>query len=590
MMAVSIFDQCKATFESENIRRIILIDDDFELQSLTESIRSCNSDAGEAKVLKHLGWDLERDPPENLLELVSKNWSSLGEEIHGNLAMIRVVKELENIFQGAVQIYALETSRLEVLQGELSSKPDSVDIILLDWKWHGKSFYKADNWSIMKGMLKMRINHQSPDFLVLMSADDGVSHDTVKNDVLSELAAPAGMFAVWRKLSSSEPKFWKLRLAVQLRSWVQNTKFRRVSCDFLLAVKTAQENVLETMVTSLGVDELAFIFSRATHSEGHPLGDYVRWLLEPTLSGLYKEAVQKACSKLDDLQVDILPDEIRFLDSSQPLNPELKWLFHRRIWQPASDRVSRVYLGDVFSPSEPALDSTVYVVVSAACGLISRGPKGPSPGKKEAEDEMIPVFLVAGRVRDLDVRRGKNDDLVSDFFCFGDSFASVVWNMKKFEMCDFRNLSEKILELKVTRNYRLQESEARTLQRAFFSYQGRDGRPKLVLSKPIRVKLFQWVDGPSSIDFEGEARIFQTGDKWKVQCLPSHVGEIIENLPIGRDYGGLAALLSEPLDIGKKLKCSPRDLSDKVKYTASDDRPSQPAQCDALIVFHSYAN
>lgn len=207
-------------------------------------------------------------------------------------------------------------------------------------------------------------------FVVLMSSRDVSDQQRSFCDEANILYGLV-TFAKKEELRSRE------RLYYYLVSWSLDMPSRHVIQLFVEAIEASLENArtdFSRQLRSLGIEDYANLQWLSLQDEGHPLGDYMLWLLKEMLAHLVhnNERVLKSQLALDSLQVN------RFLPSSSPPSLILAQLYKMALTEPGFKPADRhpasqgegsdfhLKLGDMFFNETKG---TVVMALSAACDL-----------------------------------------------------------------------------------------------------------------------------------------------------------------------------------------------------------------------------
>jgi hypothetical protein len=162
------------------------------------------------------------------------------------------------------------------------------------------------------------------------------------------------------------------------------------------SISKAKDDLFK-LIHDLDLGDYAYLQSQALGADGHPLGDYLSWLLSSHLGALVFETdLRELQAALDAIEFEPHP-----VVSTEP-SPVVANLYHSAIFSrnhgplgphpraPADGQYSDiplVQLGDVFFD---ASHTRAIVVLSAACDLAF------APSEARAPDKEIPVILVPG--------------------------------------------------------------------------------------------------------------------------------------------------------------------------------------------------
>lgn len=230
--------------------------------------------------------------------------------------------------------------------------------------------------------------------IVLMSSVDRVR--TFRKSFRERTHLDGAAFAFIAKADLDE----KWKVTAQLAMLSRALPHGRTIANYLVKldekVKTAKDDLFK-LIHDLDLGDYAYLQSQALSADGHPLGDYLSWLLSSHLGALIFETdLRKQQAELDAIEFEPHP-----VASTEP-SPVVAHLYHSAIFSSnhgplgphprahATGRYSSiplVQLGDVFFD---ASHSKAVVVLSAACDLAF------APNEVRAPDEETPVILVPG--------------------------------------------------------------------------------------------------------------------------------------------------------------------------------------------------
>jgi hypothetical protein len=225
--------------------------------------------------------------------------------------------------------------------------------------------------------------------------------DSINEEFVVAASIPRGCFKTLEKPPASaaddHPSY--MRLLDLLRELSAAPQLRQAIFQFSRAVRAAADEAQRAIwktLDALAVEDYAYIYNEGLHSDGHPLGDYMLWLMEPQLTHqLYRDdKVREAIRRLDELQ----KAEVDALQSSVVPSAAFRGLHQRRLWRRADDfalpeedqkdQLVRLYQGDLLEVQD---DTKVWLVLSPACDLAF------TRGRREPKSD-ISVFLLPGNI------------------------------------------------------------------------------------------------------------------------------------------------------------------------------------------------
>lgn len=224
-------------------------------------------------------------------------------------------------------------------------------------------------------------------FVVLMSSKDvGETQRQFCND--AQILYGLLTFAPKEHLRTKE------RLYYHLASWSLDLPSRYVVQQFVESLEasvTIAKSKFSQHLRGLGLDDYANLQWLSLQSEGHPLGEYMLWLLKEMLAHLVhnNDRVLNSQRSLDTLQVG------RFLPSALPPSFDLAQLYKMALTEPGFKPADRhpagdglgddfyLKLGDMFFNDS---QECVVMALSAACDLAY---SATSPDRKFPKDRLI---------------------------------------------------------------------------------------------------------------------------------------------------------------------------------------------------------
>ena len=254
-----------------------------------------------------------------------------------------------------------------------------------------------------------------------------------------------------------------------------------------LALTQAQKDLI-ALVDDLDIGDYAFLQSRALMKDGHPLGDYVFWLLSSQLMALAFEGdeMRKSQRSLDALEfggesfaatepstvVANLLHSALVSRNLGPLGPHPR----AKSGTPFFD-FPLVQLGDVFLDTDR---TKVMVVMSADCDLAF------APQEDRPPDAETPVMLVPGTPKKMKEAE-KVADVNTDGILHREEVYRIVWNFSKYRSVPLGCLNQWLQEkgFDVENRDRLRPIFGLKLQQQFGAHLMRVGPPVI---PPITTK------------------------------------------------------------------------------------------------------
>lgn len=315
--------------------------------------------------------------------------------------------------------------------------------------------------------------------IVLMSSIERVRD--LRGEFRREAGIAGGAFAFIDKPDLNESWKIKAHLGMLGRARPYASAFSDYRTHMEEALVDARTGLLE-MVDDLDIGDYAFLQSRALMKDGHPLGDYVFWLLSSQLLALSfeRETMRERQRKLDGLEfvgapfaatepstvVANLLHSALVTRNTGPLGP------HPRAMEgtPYAD-VPLIQLGDVFTDQNR---TKAWVVMTADCDLAF------STVEERKPDVETPVMLVPGKpVKQQEAKSAA--DVATEGLVHREEVYRIVWDFKKWRSVPLGRLQEWLVGegLDVSNRDRLRPLFALKLQQEFGAHLMRVGNPTM---------------------------------------------------------------------------------------------------------------
>jgi len=365
--------------------------------------------------------------------------------------------------------------------------------------------------------------------VVLMSSRPGVRDLRAAFRKKAEIEGAS--FAFVAKKDLDEP--WKVRAHLEMLS--RAMPFAGALGAYVGAVKTnveAARNELSAAIDDLDIGDFAYIQRVALNPDGHPLGDYLSWLLSSHLTALAFEG------PLRDQQRAV--DAMEFKDG--PLSPAepsigVANLYHDALFarnlgrveahpraQPGSEfeDVPLVQLGDVFLD---AARTKAVVVLSADCDLAFSTVVERAPDRDRA------VILVSGRPSSIKSEPTKPGHAHTEGMVSGGDVYRIDWDFDTFRTVSLGDLVAHLtnLGLDLSNRDRLRPLYSLKLQQEFGSNLMRVGPPIMPpISRRLRASIQRDSNGAivqESLD-PGEVVVARFGKTLALRMTPSLVGKL----------------------------------------------------------------
>ena len=287
-------------------------------------------------------------------------------------------------------------------------------------------------------------------FIILMSSLPDVSSqaDRFRDD--SDLLG--GLFDFVSKDELNDPTRFVLKMA----SWASNMPLRHKIQNFVEALdSTLCDRTREFMkrAKSLTIEDYAFVQALSLQDDGHPLGDYIQWLLRSLLVNKVLEdnkSFTASKNEINKMSFDPQPPSQLFpsthlaeIYSIAIAEQKLEDIGrHPRINAKAKETRDADPEGTVEDPSPgdkpssqedlPLLrlgdllvnndDQRVYMIATPDCDLQF------APGTKRVPDEAESVLLLPGQLLPL---RGRRGQIQTELYLHNGDQYRIVWDRKK---------------------------------------------------------------------------------------------------------------------------------------------------------------
>ncbi|MBY5701215.1 hypothetical protein HFO38_00515 [Rhizobium leguminosarum] len=370
-----------------------------------------------------------------------------------------------------------EVGKLEIVD-PYKAIPDltSCQLILLDYYLEG-SAKGGDTAISVANTIREQANRPDDQQIVLMSSIETVRDLRIQFRGQTNLTGSA--FAFIGKPDLNEKWKVKAHLGMLERARPYAPAFSKYRDQLEVALAQAKVGLL-SLVDDLDIGDYAFLQGRALMKDGHPLGDYMFWLLSSQFTALAfeQEGMRARQRELDALEFDGEPVAAtepslvvaNMLHSALvsrevgPLGPH-----PRAAGNDKYGSFPLVQLGDVFLDKAR---SKAVVVMSADCDLAF------SPLKDREPDAETPVMLVPGlpiKLRDAtDEPSHRTDGIVHK-----DEVYRIAWDFSKYRSVGLGELQGWLTEkgFDTSNRDRLRPLFALKLQQEFGSHLLRVGPP-----------------------------------------------------------------------------------------------------------------
>lgn len=327
--------------------------------------------------------------------------------------------------------------------------------------------------------------------IVLMSSLESVRD--LRGDFRSKTDVTGSAFAFIGKSDLNEPWKVKAHLGMLERARPYAPAFTQYRSKLDEALAKASKGLLD-LVDDLDIGDYAFLQSRALMKDGHPLGDYVFWLLSSQLTSLAFEAnemreQQRALDTLEFVGESFAATEpstvVANLLHSALVSRNLGPLGSHPRAKPESKYAAfpLVQLGDVFLDADR---SKAVVVMSADCDLAF------SPQEDREPETETPVMLVPGtpiKLKDAP----DTDDAKTDGMLHREEVYRIAWKFAKYRSVELGKLEAWLKDegFDVSNRDRLRPLFGLKLQQEFGAHLLRVGPPIIPpMTTPARGQIF----------------------------------------------------------------------------------------------------
>ena len=395
--------------------------------------------------------------------------------------------------------------------------------------------------------------------IVLMSSRAGVR--AIRTEFRKTASIEAASFAFVDKADLDEA--WKVKAHLEMLA--RGMQHSGALGEYISAVKTKAREAAESLsqrIDDLDIGDFAYIQRIALHADGHPLGDYLSWLLSSHLTALAFEGT------LREQQAAV--DRMEFEDG--PLSPaepstELAALYHDALFARnlgalgghpragvGSDiaDVPFVQLGDVFLTPDKA---HAVVVLSPDCDLAF------STDPTRRPDRNLGVILMFGDPNSVASEKDKETSTTTEGMLDGAEVYRIDWRFNSFRTVRLAELTAFLTGegFDVSKRDRLRPIYSLKLQHELGNHLMRVGPPVMPpIASHTRSKIrYSLGEKVVNVDLDrAEVVISRFKKKSMVRFTPSLVGklkqasaELLEHLSTQ-----LAAMPTEGVDAQKAHK------------------------------------
>lgn len=364
--------------------------------------------------------------------------------------------------------------------------------------------------------------------IVLMSTKEGVR--AMRADFRRNARIEAASFAFVSKLDLDED--WKVKAHLDMLA--RGMQHSEALGGYINAVKASAKAAAEALtatVDDLDIGDFAYIQRIALHEDGHPLGDYLSWLLSSQLTAVaFETGLREQQAVIDALEFPVGP--------FSPAEPSIAVasLYHNALFarnlgklgghprasedSPIAD-VPFVQLGDVFLTADR---SRSVVVLSPDCDL-AFSTHGRPP------DRDMSVILMFGDPNAVTMPADKATDASTEGMVQGSEVYRIDWRFNTFRTVPLGELAKFLQDggFKLDNRDRLRPIYSIKLQHELGSHLTRVGPPIMPpISKHARGKIrYLSVDGVSEIALDAsELVVSHFKKKSTVMLTPALISKL----------------------------------------------------------------
>ncbi|MEP9369992.1 hypothetical protein [Xanthobacter sp. VNH20] len=517
--------------------KVAIIDDGFippVLERLPEELREAVGavlvDPAHAGELAALGIK-ETDGPDAMLDALTDPNAPLG-EVYVALAAIStdlqgIIEERQELRRLVVLIQEEAGSDVRVCRPD-EELPDLTDrdLVLIDYYLEGSSG-TANLSKEFARRVRAQPGRSKDQQVVLMSSIESVRAH--RNEFRKETDLAGAAFAFIGKADLNQRWKVKAHLGMLQRARPHAPVLATYRETLRKSLEEATSGLLQ-LSDDLDIGDYAFLQSQALMSDGHPLGDYVSWLLASHFVAL---AFERGKLREDQRKVDELEFEQKTFAPTEP-SPVVAQLFHSALLTSNVGPLERhprakpnsayaafpmVQLGDVFLDEAR---TKAVVILSADCDLAF------SPTEQRPPNGDTPIMMAPGKPVAL-TSGGAGDTAVTHGHLFGDNVYRIDWNFKEYRSIPLAKLADylKELGLNVANRDRLRPLYALKLQQEFGAHLMRVGPPIMPpLTYEAEGRVYDNFGGVKNLGEEfiqGEVMLSHHQDETRVRMTPKLV-------------------------------------------------------------------
>ena len=376
---------------------------------------------------------------------------------------------------------------------------DQFDIVFIDYYLDDK-VENGERAEQIAGQVHEQRDASRRQQIVLMSTKEGVR--AMRADFRRNARIEAASFAFVSKMDLDED--WKVKAHLDmLARGIQHSAALGGYINAVKASAKAAAEALSATIDDLDIGDFAYIQRIALHADGHPLGDYLSWLLSSQLTAVaFETGLREQQAVIDALEFPVGP--------FSPAEPSVAVasLYHNALFarnlgklgghpraaedSPIAD-VPFVQLGDVFLTSD---GSRSVVILSPDCDL-AFSTHGRPP------DRDLSVILMFGDPNAVTTPADKATDTSTEGMVQDSEVYRIDWRFNTFRTVPLGELA-KFLEnggFDLGNRDRLRPIYSIKLQHELGSHLTRVGPPVMPpISKHARGKIrYHSIDGVSEV-------------------------------------------------------------------------------------------
>ncbi|MBZ9648185.1 hypothetical protein K9B33_11550 [Sphingobium sp. 3R8] len=404
---------------------------------------------------------------------------------------------------------------------------DQYDIVFIDYYLDDK-VESGERAEQIAGQVHDQRDASRRQQIVLMSTREGVR--AMRSDFRRSARIEAASFAFVSKLDLDEE--WKVKAHLDMLA--RGMQHSEALGGYINAVKASAKAAAEALtatIDDLDIGDFAYIQRIALHEDGHPLGDYLSWLLSSHLTALaFETGLREQQAVIDALEFPVGP--------FSPAEPSIgvASLYHNALFarnlgklgghpratedSPIAD-VPFVQLGDVFLTADR---SSSVVILSPDCDL-AFSTHGRPP------DRNMSVILMFGDPNAVTTPADKATNTSTEGMMQGSEVYRIDWRFNTFRTVPLGELA-KFLEnggFDLGNRDRLRPIYSIKLQHELGSHLTRVGPPIMPpISKHARGKIrYYSVDGVSDTTLDAsELVVSHFKKKSTVRLTPALISKL----------------------------------------------------------------